>query len=139
MTPQDMPMTEPTKRAPPPKALPADHLAFPAAHFTGEQLYVNAEHLDVQLADLFVPAFWRLHLKKLRRHAIVRVIGRDFDVLLTVDEMVGFGVKMRPFNWVAPGSATHDMLSVLMGPDGPAAGSQAAADAEIAGMARGAA
>ena len=52
-------MTEPTKRPLPPKALPADHLAFPASHFT-EQWYVNVEHLDVQLPELFVPSFWRL-------------------------------------------------------------------------------
>ena len=100
---------------------------------------MNVEHLDVQLPDLFVPSFWRMHLKKLRRHAIVRVIGRDFDVMLTIDELVGFGARVRPFKWVAPGSAMQDMLATLMGPAGPGAESQAVADAEIAGMARGAA
>lgn len=104
-----------------------------ADHFFA-QWFVNVEHRDVELRDLFLPAFWRHHVQKLRRHDLVRVVARDFDVVLAVDELVGFGARMRPHNWVRPGSATQRMLDELSGPSGPAAESQALADVEVAGM-----
>ena len=88
----------------------------------------------VTLADLFTPRWWIHHVQKLKRHDLIRVVAHDWDLVLSVTELTGFGVAVRPHNWVAPGSETALMLEQLIGPLGPADVAQMHVDAEIAGM-----